>query len=199
VIQTPAGILPAQSAAPQIERPAIMQFRESTAAEVDDVLRIHRLAFQRDDEAALVARLLLDPSAQPSLSLLAEAEGEQVGHVLFTALRLVGTSSPVGCALMAPLAVLPSHQRSGVGRGLIEHGCRVLAGRGIALVFVLGDPRYYTRCGFRPAIPAGLHAPFAIKPEEAWMARALCPDTLGSIHGTVQCAHSLADEQYWRE
>jgi len=176
-----------------------MQFREVSAMEVDDVLRIHRFAFQRDDEAALVAQLLLDPSAQPSLSLLAEAEGEPVGHVLFTALRLVGTSSPVGCALLAPLAVLPARQRSGVGRGLIEQGCRVLAGRGIALVFVLGDPRYYTRCGFRPAIPLGLHAPYPIAPEEAWMVRALCPDTLGVVHGTIGCAHALADEQYWRE
>jgi len=176
-----------------------MQFRESTDAEVDDVLRIHRLAFRQEDEAALVTRLLLDPSAQPSLSLLAETKDEHVGHALFTALRLVGTSSPVGCALLAPLAVLPARQRSGVGRGLIEHGCRVLAGRGIALVFVLGDPRYYTRCGFGPAIPLGLYAPYTIEPEEAWMVRALCPDTLGSVHGTIQCAHSLAEEQYWRE
>lgn len=176
-----------------------MQFRESSAADVDDVLRIHRLAFQREDEAALVARLLLDPSAQPSLSLLAEMEGERVGHALFTALRLVGTAGPVGCALLAPLAVLPSRQRSGVGRGLIEHGCQVLAGRGIDLVFVLGDPRYYTRCGFRPAVPLGLHAPYPIEPEEGWMVQALGPDVLGSVHGTVECARSLAEEQYWRE
>jgi len=176
-----------------------MQFRESNAAEVDDVLRIHRLAFHREDEAALVAKLLLDPSAQPSFSLFADAQDEHVGHVLFTALRLVGSSSPVSCAILAPLAVLPSHQRSGVGRGLIEHGCQVLAGRGIQLVFVLGDPRYYTRCGFSPAGPLGLHAPYPIEPEEAWMVRALRPNVLGIVHGTVQCAQSLADEQYWRE
>lgn len=177
----------------------MMQFLESSAAEVEDVLRIHRLAFQREDEAALVARLLIDPSAQPSLSLLAEMEGERVGHALFTALRLVGTAGPVGCALLAPLAVLPSNQRSGVGRGLIEHGCRVLAGRGIDLVFVLGDPRYYTRCGFRPAFPLGLRAPYPIEPEEAWMVRALGPDLPCGVHGTVECARSLAEEQYWRE
>ena len=126
-------------------------------------------------------------------------EGEHVGHVLFTALRLVGTAGPVGCALLAPLAVLPSRQRSGVGRGLIERGCRVLAGRGIGLVFVLGDPRYYTRCGFRPAVPLGLHAPYRIEPEEAWMVRAPGPDGLGRVRGTVECARSLAEEQYWRE
>jgi len=176
-----------------------MLFRESNAAEADSILRIHRLAFRREDEAELVAKLLLDPSAQPSLSLLADAQDEHVGHVLFTALRLVGSSGPVSCAILAPLAVLPSQQRSGVGRGLIEHGCQMLSGRGIKLVFVLGDPRFYTRCDFRPAIPLGLHAPYLIEPEEAWMVRALCPGLLRIVHGTVQCAQSLAAIQYWRE
>jgi putative acetyltransferase len=176
-----------------------MQFRESNAAETDEALRIHRLAFGREDEAELVAALLRDPSAQPSLSLFADAQDEHVGHALFTALRLVGSSSPANCAILAPLAVLPARQGAGAGRGLIEHGCKLLARRGVQLVFVLGDPRYYTRCGFRPAVPLGLHAPYTIEPEEAWMVRALCPGVLGTLHGTVQCAQSLAAERYWRE
>ncbi len=176
-----------------------MRFRSSDAAETDDVLRIHRLAFERDDEATLVAELLLDPSAQPSLSLFADVHDQHVGHALFTALRLVGASRAVGCAILAPLAVLPAHQRCGVGRGLIEHGCQVLAGRGIELVFVLGDPYYYTRCGFDPAIPWGLSAPYSIEPQEAWMVRALGPNLLGNVRGTVQCARALAAEAYWRE
>ncbi len=176
-----------------------MQFRESSAAEVGDVLRVHRLAFDRDDEATLVGNLLRDPSAQPSLSIVAEAQGQVVGHALFTALHLAEPPSPVGCAILAPLAVMPSHQRSGVGRGLIEYGCKVLSGRGIELVFVLGDPHYYTRCGFGPAARHGLHAPYAIEPEEAWMVRSLGPSVLGSVQGTVGCAQSLAAEQYWRE
>jgi len=176
-----------------------MRFREANAAEVEAALRIHRLAFNRAEEAELVARLLQDPSAQPSLSVVAEAKGRLVGHALFTALSLVGSRPGAGCSILAPLAVLPAHQRSGAGRGLIECGCQLLSERGSDLVFVLGDPRYYTRCGFVPALPFGLQAPYAIAPEEAWMVRPLRPGVLGKVHGTVRCAQSLAAERYWRE
>lgn len=48
-----------------------MRIAEATPAEIDAVLRVERLAFARDDEPRLVAALLADPTAQPSLSLLA--------------------------------------------------------------------------------------------------------------------------------
>jgi putative acetyltransferase len=176
-----------------------LDFREASDTDCDEVLRIHRLAFGREDEALLVEKLLHDPSAQPSLSLLAVEGGAGVGHALFTTVGLDAAMGQASCAILAPLAVLPAWQRRGVGRGLIEAGCDVLAQRGVELVFVLGDPGYYTRCGFGSAIPLGLRAPYAIEPEAAWMVRALRPGVLGAIAGTVRCALTLAEEHYWRE
>jgi putative acetyltransferase len=176
-----------------------MQLREPSLDENPDVLHVHRLAFGRDDEAALVYSLLHDPSAQPVLSVVAELQGKVVGHALFTTVRVASVAAPVDGAILAPLAVLPSRQRAGIGRSLIEHGCGALAARNVPLVFVLGDPGYYTRSRFVPALPSGLRAPYAIEPEAAWMVRALIPDVLGSVRGTVRCARSLAAEQYWRE
>ena len=103
------------------------------------------------------------------------------------------------CAILAPLAVVPAMHRRGVGRGLIEQGCSVLARQGTDLVFVLGDPAHYTRCGFEPAMPHGLRAPQAIKPQDAWMVRPLRPHVLGAVHGTVVCARALQPVHYWRE
>jgi putative acetyltransferase len=105
----------------------------------------------------------------------------------------------IACSILAPLAVVPAFQRRGVGRALIEHGARVLAESGVKLIFVLGDPAYYTRCGFGPATPHGLRAPYPIVPEEAWMVRSLVPGLLGKVEGTVACAASLARPEYWRE
>jgi predicted N-acetyltransferase YhbS len=176
-----------------------MLFREAQSTELDAVLRTHKRAFRQDDEAILVDSLLRDTSAQPFLSVVAESEEEIAGHALFTSLTLVGSQTPTGCSILAPLAVLPKYQRSGVGRGLIDFGCKLLAERSIDLVFVLGDPQYYTRCGFTPAVAYRLHAPYAIEPEDAWMVRPLRPQVLGNVHGTVRCAQALAAEQYWRE
>jgi putative acetyltransferase len=176
-----------------------LDFRETSDTDSDEVLRIHRLAFGREDEALLVEKLLHDPSAQPCLSLLAVEGGAGVGHALFTTVGLDAAMGQASCAILAPLAVLPAWQRRGVGRGLIEAGCGRLARRGVGLVFVLGDPGYYTRCGFVPAIPLGLAAPYPIEPEAAWMVRALNPDLLGAVAGRASCAQSLAKEEYWRE
>ena len=143
---------------PLSEHPSVMRIVEASPAEIDVVLRVERLAFSRDDEPHLVSALLRDQTAQPSLSLLAY-EGEwPVGHILFTKVALVGSSRSVPSAILAPLAVVPESQRQGVGRALIERGASVLAGCDVQLLFVLGDPAYYTRCGFVPATPYGLHA-----------------------------------------
>jgi len=176
-----------------------MRIAETSETDLDVVMRIEREAFARDDEAQLVAALLRDPTAQPVISLLALEDERPVGHALFTKVALAGSRPNVASAILAPLAVLPAFQRQGVGRALIEHGAGVLAKSGVKLLFVLGEPAYYTRCGFVPAIPCGLHAPYQVVPEAAWMVRALGPGLLGTVTGTVACAKSLAKPEYWRE
>jgi putative acetyltransferase len=176
-----------------------MLIRKARDDELEAVLGVERSAFGREEEALLVGDLLRDPSAQPVLSLVAVEDDQMVGHALFTAATVTGTERPVPCALLAPLAVLPSHQRAGLGRALIEAGCERLARQGITLVFVLGDPGYYMRCGFRAAYPLGLKAPRPIEPEAAWMVRDLAAQVPGSLKGTVSCANAIAAEHYWRE
>jgi len=176
-----------------------MMVREARDDEREAVLDVNRSAFGREEEASLVSDLLLDPTARPLLSLVADDQGRLVGHVLFTAASLTGPSQHVRCMLLAPLAVVPSHQRAGLGRALIEAGCEQLAQQGIALVFVLGHPGYYTRCGFSAAYPLGLKAPHPVEPQAAWMVRGLGMQQPGSITGTVACATAIAAEHYWRE
>lgn len=163
------------------------------------VMTVERDAFGRDDEPRLVAALLADPTAQPSLSLLACEGRRAVGHVLFTRATLLGATRECSAVILAPLAVIPDFQRKGVGRALIEQGSEFLTGSGMEFVFVLGDPEYYSRCGFQAAVPHGLLAPYPVVPEAAWMVRALVPGVLGAVRGTVACAAALDQPEYWRE
>lgn len=176
-----------------------MHFREATPEDLSVLLQVHRLAFGQSEEAELVESLLADPTAQPLLSLLAEEEGTVIAHVLFTKLSLLGPDKPPLACILAPLAVIPAAQRSGVGRGLIERGSELLTSRGLQLLFVLGDPRYYMKHGFAPASPHGLRAPYVIEPDDAWMVKPLGNHILGSTQGQVRCADALAPEKYWRE
>ena len=181
-----------------------MIVRLSTGADLPAVRGVHLSAFgaeQGPEIAELACGLLDDETARPLLSLVAEIDGETVGHVLFTAVELQPGNQAVSARILAPLAVSAGRQRGGIGGALIEQGLRRLAESGVGLVFVLGDPRYYGKFGFRPAGAVGFEAPYPTPSEhaDAWMVRQLRPGLIGSVRGTIRCARVLDQPQQWRE
>jgi putative acetyltransferase len=140
-----------------------VQIRGEQPADYDEIAAVVSSAFGRDDEARLVAELRKLPSFDPALSLVAIADGILVGHVLFTDITI---RQPSGKALpavaLAPVAVRPERQRSGVGSRLVTAGLRACRDRGDRLVIVVGHPDYYPRFGFLPARKRGLEAPFPV-------------------------------------
>ena len=178
-----------------------MDIRAASDSDLEDVLLIARAAFGRDEEAELVQKLLHDPTAEPTLSLLAFKNDRPVGHILFTTAHLAPTQQGAAIAILAPLAVIPEAQKQGIGGQLIETGLQHLSQLGIALVFVLGYPEYYSRYGFQPAAPLGFEAPHPIPPEhtDAWMVQALRPNAIGTLCGKVVCSDVLNQPKYWRE
>jgi putative acetyltransferase len=177
-----------------------MRITEASIVDLPAVLEVERAAFAGDEEVVtLVSDLMEDPTALPLLSLVAWDGDEAIGHALFTAVSVVGSLGDLTASILAPLAVVPAHQRAGVGALLIETGADMLTAARIDLVFVLGHPSYYTRHGFEPAFPRELAAPYPISPEEAWMVRELKAGVLGSVRGTVFCAEAMMKPEYWRE
>lgn len=182
-----------------------MAIRASTAGDLGKVRDVILAAFdesERDVVYELVTRLLQDPTARPLTSLVAESdEGRIVGHVLFSAVKLVGSGRGVSASILAPLAVHPDFQSQGIGGQLINEGLRRLGESGVQLVFVLGYPAYYQRFAFQPAASLGLEAPYPIAEEnaDAWMVLALQNGILGSVRGRVECADSLNRPELWRE
>ena len=184
-----------------------MSIRPAVEADLSDVMQVHRAAFGQDDEADLVQDLLVDPTAQPVVSLLAEVGEQVVGHILLTMAQVVGAGmgaddgQDTPAMLLAPLAVLPHAQRRGVGTELMRAALDVAAGLGVGLVFVLGHPDYYPRVGFCPAGLLDLRAPYPIPPEHAgaWMVVETSPGVLGTVTGTVVPAVGLRHSELWSE
>jgi putative acetyltransferase len=57
--------------------------------------------------------------------------------------------------------VAPTTQRQGIGRSLIEAGLTQARQLGWEVVFVLGDPAYYSRFGFRVDLAQGFSCAYA--------------------------------------
>jgi putative acetyltransferase len=79
--------------------------------------------------------------------------------------------------MLSPLGVRPDRQRQGIGSALVAEGLRRARERGEPVVIVEGDPRYYSRFGFRRASELGLHDPHEGIPDGAYQALAYAPTT----------------------
>lgn len=82
-----------------------------------------------------------------TLSLLAEENGEILGHVAFSPVGIEGTHE--GWFGLGPVSVRPDRQRQGIGRALIGRGLETLEAQGASGCALVGDPDYYRRFGFR--------------------------------------------------
>jgi len=126
-------------------------------------------AFPDEDLLPLVRDLLQEPSAM--LSLVGTIEAKVVGHVIFTKCHVADDAATV--ALLAPLAVSPAWQKQGIGSAIVRDGFRRLADAGVSHVYVLGDPGYYARFGFKPEYR--VMPPYELPREwaDAWQSRSL--------------------------
>jgi putative acetyltransferase len=124
--------------------------REDAAA----VAIVVERAFGQADEARLVDRLRADGDAV--ISLVAIVEDIVAGHVMLSRM-----AAPFRALGLAPVSVSPDYQRSGIGRALVEAGLKQARERGWQAVFVLGDPAYYERFGFRLDLAQGFSSPYA--------------------------------------
>jgi putative acetyltransferase len=82
-----------------------------------------------------------------AISLVAEVEGQVVGHIAFSPVA-ISDGSPNWHGL-GPISVLPAFQRQGIGKALVHEGLRLLHVLGSKGCFLVGDPEYYQQFGFR--------------------------------------------------
>lgn len=105
--------------------------------------------------------------------------------------------------ILAPLSVIPTHQRKGIGKMLILKGVEMLRKIDSQLVFVLGDKNYYSRFGFiKNALKQGFSTPcpetFQADHADYWMVQPLSSKKIEKTTiKKVICATSLNKPEYW--
>ena len=159
-----------------------VEIRPETTEDQRAICHVNQQAFGGDDEANLVDALR--DGGFVEVSLVAEMDGQIVGHILFSRVAIVAKVETRDALSLAPMAVMPECQRQRIGSRLVEAGLEACRERGHKIVLVLGHPDYYPRFGFSAELARPLESPFS--GGDAWMALELVPGALAGVKGRVE-------------
>ena len=88
----------------------------------------------------------------PELDFVAEQGGQIVGQIAYSRGTIKGRQGEEKEVMtFGPVSVLPAFQKRGIGSTLIIHTIALARDMGYSAICIYGDPRYYSRFGFRCA------------------------------------------------
>jgi putative acetyltransferase len=157
----------------------VIDIRDEQTGDEAAIREVHRRAFGGDEECRVVDALRANGGV--SLSLVATLDGRVVGHILYSPVRV---GAAMGAAL-GPMAVVPEHQRHGIGSRLVEAGIERLRTPGCPFIVVVGHAHYYPRFGFGPAADYGITCEWNV-PDDVFMILMLDPLRMAGISGLAR-------------
>jgi predicted N-acetyltransferase YhbS len=163
--------------------------RQEKPSEFQAIYDLVRVAFQtakvsNGNEQHFVTKLRSSSNYIPELALVAEENAKLVGHIMLTKTYVTMGSSKFNALLLAPLSVEIEYRKCGIGSLLIAESLELAKDMGYKVIFVVGNPAFYGRFGFKPSVIFGIkHVP-AI-PDEFVMVCELYAGALAGVNGTV--------------
>lgn len=138
----------------------------------EDAVAVRRVIVEAfgPDEGEKVADLAEALTASPNhrLGIVAEEDGQLVGHVQLSRSWVDAPSRLVEVMVLSPLSVLPGYQGKGVGTQLVAQAVDEAGKASSPMLFLEGSPAYYSRLGFSPGARHGFTPPSVRIPEAAF-------------------------------
>lgn len=163
--------------------------RQTTKEDHSTVYNLIKTAFETaehkdGDEQDFAVNLRNSENYIPELDLVAECDGQLIGHIMFTK---TDVTKPDGrkyaTLLVAPLSVLLEYRNIGAGAALMKEGLRMAATMGYGAAFLIGDPDYYQRFGYKLSHLYGIN--HESLPAEYVMAKEMVSGALDGITGMI--------------
>src|SRR6056300_1782048 len=174
-----------------------MNIRIALQTDLQAIEAICLAAFEKDENvliANVAQQITSEARSSQSYSLVAEQDGAVVGFIAFTQLAI---ESDITGFLLAPLAVHPEHQRSGIGRSLIKTGIDTLTKQSVDFLFTYGDPDYYGRFGFNTTDAAKFIPPYPLEYDFGWIGMKLRQTHAPTEPVRFGCVPALMNEALW--
>ena len=160
--------------------------RPEITKDYEQITKINDLAFNQPNEGLMISALRKNKKFISELSLVVEIDSKVVGHILFFPLNIISEDKRFEVLSLAPMAVLPEHQRKGIGKKLVIEGLKKAKELGYKAVVVLGHPTYYPKFGFERASKWNIKPPIDDVPVEAYMAIELEEGFLKDKDGIIE-------------
>lgn len=175
-----------------------MNIRTATLNDIDGIKQVYHDSFN-PSEAEVIGDLaieLLNETPEEAIhSLLAEENNEIIAHVSFSPVYSVSNNQHLG-HILSPLAVSAFSQKKGIGTSLVKQGIDLCSSSNSKVIFVYGDPNYYSRFGFEVEPAQKFQAPYALTYPSGWQALILNKDNLPE-QDSIHCVTSLQKESLW--
>ncbi|HEL2979957.1 TPA: N-acetyltransferase [Stenotrophomonas maltophilia] len=146
--------------------------RAETPADIDGIHVLTAAAFATAEHSSHTEQFIVDAlraRGELAVSLLAEHEGQLLGHVAVSPVAVSDGSG--GWYGLGPISVLPARQGQGIGAALMRAAIDALRQQHARGCVLLGEPAYYGRFGFRaepglvlPGVPAEYFQALCLQP-----------------------------------
>lgn len=126
----------------------------------------------------------------PELELVMVDETGIIGHIMFTehkvdVMDMGGKPSVFTGLLIAPLSVKLEYRSKGIGAALMKEGIKRAVERGYKAAFLVGNPEYYKRFGFKETGCFGIKNESEI-PDQFVLGCEIVPDSLKGLTGSIK-------------
>lgn len=138
-----------------------MEIRCAVKADYEKIHDLVKAAFQSAEisdgqEQQFVRSLREKEGYIPELELVMEEDGELAAHIMFTELTIVTAEGNKTALLVAPLCVRDKMRNQGFGGALLRDGFARAASMNYRAAFIVGNPDYYERFGFKQTEKFGI-------------------------------------------
>jgi len=166
-----------------------MMIRKETEKDFVQIFDLVKSAFKtakvsNGKEQEFVNQLRSSNNYIPELALVAEKNDKMIGHIMLTKTYIIIGGSKFEALLLAPISVALEYRNAGIGTELIRESFRLAKEMGYTAVFLIGDPAYYHRFGFKSSVEFGVTQLHNI-PDEYVMAYELVPNALLGVSGIL--------------
>ena len=166
-----------------------MEIRQVNKEDYNNINELVKTAFQTaelpyENEEQFVLELRKRDSFIPELELIAEENGEFVGHIMFTKQGVKTDNGDYTGLLLAPLCVKLEYRNQGVGEKLVYAGFEKAKELGYTSSFLAGYPKYYNKFGFKEINEFGIENKTEI-PNEFVLGCEIVEGSLANVEGII--------------